>query len=687
MRKGDFFKGIYRYKQLVVGLLVMVCAFGGLANVCMAKNSPTSYFLSNPAVLPDESMNAKQRATWWRVSFGSYPQAEVIPTSEEYVAVDPSLLTGEDVVKSDAIYDALEMSTDWDEHNETLLNGIKYRRITIDDRVTLMNDHNGHDHWSPQTTYRYFQYQPIKWRILEINNNEALLLSDQVLDVSRYNEEDVTVDWSTSSLRCWLNGYDKTKNIYKEDYRDNNFLDDAFSEREQEAILEKTLPNAKNISYGVTDGTDTTDKVFLLSEEDIYSSQISYQHGFTTNGNLYDENRQCTSSTYAKAKGLSWSILPGYEGKHSWWLRSSGSDAYHAVSVNAMGWVNAIGTQNTATNVGVRMAVYLDLAETSYYSYIGTWCCNGQMTDTEGNVVTIPPYVAPTSPIILSEQPSSIKPHDSGYPANTEIPQETGSAGIISLTGVAVTASALPTIEVQVPESSIPTTETSLPASTVPTTEATFSTQTCIPTEIMATEPSNQTMPEQTSDNVNIPVTISTEFPTIHPITSEPSATPVTNIPSNSASPTGKPVATPLPVGTRFTHIKSKGIYRVKNSKIPTVIFLHGTNSKVKQLTIPSSVTHKGITYHVTAIQPNACKDYTSLKKVTIGSYVTHIGKKAFYGCKQLKRITVKSKCLRYIGANALKKTPPSLVIKVPTGKRKIYQRLWIGKGNDNCVL
>lgn len=685
MRKGDFFKGIYRYKQLVAGLLVAVCAFGGLANVCMAKNSPTSYFLSNPAVLSDENMNAQQRATWWRVTFGSYPQAEVIPATEKYVAVDSSLLTGEDVVQSDAIYHALEMSTDWDEHNETLLNGIKYRRITIDDRVTLMNDSNGHDFWSPQTTYRYFQYQPIKWRILEINNNEALLLSDQVLDVSRYNEEDVVIDWSTSSLRSWLNGYDKTKNTYKEDYRDNNFLDDAFSEREQEAILKKTLPNAKNISYGIADSVSTTDKVFLLSEEDIYSSQLSYQHGFTMNGNLYDENRQCTSSMYAKAKGLSWSILSGYEGKHNWWLRSAGSDAYHAVSVNAMGWVNAIGTQNTATNVGVRMAIYLDVAETSYYSYIGTWCCNGQMTDAEGNVATVPPYVAPTPPIILSEPPSSMKPHDSGYPAQTEIPQETSSAGIVPSTGVAI--SALPTINVQMPNTAIPIPETSSPASVVPTTEATFSTQTCIPTEVMATEPPNQIVPEQTSNNASVTETMSTEPPTSNPIVSNSSAAPVTNQPLSTESPTGEPVATPLPAGTRFTHIKSKGIYRVKNSNLPAVTFLHGTNSKTKQLTIPSSVTYKGITYHVTTIQPNACKNYTSLKKVTVGSYVTHIGKKAFYGCRQLKRIIVKSKCLRQIGANALAKTPPTLMIKVPAGKKNLYRRLWRGKGNDSCII
>lgn len=290
--------------------------------------------------------------------------------------------------------------------------------------------------------------------------------------------------------------------------------------------------------------------------------------------------------------------------------------------------------------------------------------------------------------MILSEQPSSVQPCESAKPTQTEIPQVTSSAGILSTTGVAV--SALPTTEIQVTTSSIPISETSLPTSAVPTTKTASATQICqtyIPTEVMTTGSPNQIVPEQTSDHTTIPETMSTELPTNNPIVSDVSATPVTTSSPGTTPPTREPVATPLPAGTRFTHIKSRGIYKVKNSRIPTVTFLHGTNSKVKQLTIPSSVTYKGITYHVTTIQANACKDYTSLKKVTIGSYVTNIGKRAFYGCKQLKRITVKSKCLQHIGANALKKTPTSLVIKVPTGKRKAYQQLWRGKGNDNCVL
>ncbi|MEI3595666.1 MAG: hypothetical protein V8Q58_09275 [Anaerobutyricum hallii] len=38
-------------------------------------------------------------------------------------------------------------------------------------------------------TYHYFKYEPIKWRVLNVNNdeNKALLFADITLDDQRYN--------------------------------------------------------------------------------------------------------------------------------------------------------------------------------------------------------------------------------------------------------------------------------------------------------------------------------------------------------------------------------------------------------------------------------------------------------------------------------------------------------------------
>ena len=51
-----------------------------------------------------------------------------------------------------------------------------------------------------------FEYEPIKWRILSVDeNNNALLLADKGLDCKPYNENEEDVTWETCSLRTWLN--------------------------------------------------------------------------------------------------------------------------------------------------------------------------------------------------------------------------------------------------------------------------------------------------------------------------------------------------------------------------------------------------------------------------------------------------------------------------------------------------
>lgn len=81
-----------------------------------------------------------------------------------------------------------------------------------------------------------YNVDPIKWRVLSNANDQLFLLSDQNLDVFQYHTEQEDVTWETSTMRSWLNGYDTTQNSGGSsgiDYTNNNFLDDAFSDKEQ----------------------------------------------------------------------------------------------------------------------------------------------------------------------------------------------------------------------------------------------------------------------------------------------------------------------------------------------------------------------------------------------------------------------------------------------------------------------
>ena len=40
----------------------------------------------------------------------------------------------------------------------------------------------------PNNDYGYYKYEPIKWRVLEIRGNEALVIADKVLDNTFYHE-------------------------------------------------------------------------------------------------------------------------------------------------------------------------------------------------------------------------------------------------------------------------------------------------------------------------------------------------------------------------------------------------------------------------------------------------------------------------------------------------------------------
>lgn len=105
-----------------------------------------------------------------------------------------------------------------------------------------------------------------------------------------------------------------------------------------------------------------------------------------------------------------------------------------------------------------------------------------------------------------------------------------------------------------------------------------------------------------------------------------------------------------------------------------------------KSVKIPSTVTINGEKVKVTGIVNNAFKKAKKLKKVTIGANITTIGKKAFAGCRKLKKVTVKSKKLTKVGKKAFKGINKNAVIKVPKKCRKAYTKLFKNKGQAKTV-
>lgn len=98
---------------------------------------------------------------------------------------------------------------------------------------------------------------------------------------------------------------------------------------------------------------------------------------------------------------------------------------------------------------------------------------------------------------------------------------------------------------------------------------------------------------------------------------------------------------------------------------------------------IPDSITVNQVTYKVTEIAANAFKNQKKIRKVVVPSGVSRIGKKAFYGCKNLKNITVKTTKLtkKRVGSKAFSGIHAKAVIKVPKKKLSAYRKMLKARG------
>lgn len=129
--------------------------------------------------------------------------------------------------------------------------------------------------------------------------------------------------------------------------------------------------------------------------------------------------------------------------------------------------------------------------------------------------------------------------------------------------------------------------------------------------------------------------------------------------------------------GTKYTVAGCQ--YKV--IKAGAEVSLVGTNKNAKSVTIPAVIKVKGVTYKVTSIGVKAFNGSKKLTKVTIGANIKKISNNAFYKCKNLKTVTIKSVLLTKKTANkkAFKGVNKKMVIKVPKKVKKAYVKMFKG--------
>lgn len=179
--------------------------------------------------------------------------------------------------------------------------------------------------------------EAIEWTVLDKDGMSLLLISKQALDCQQYNTSYTDVTWESCSLRKWMNG---------------TFLNKAFNAEEQAQIQNTTVSADKNPEYNTNPGNATTDKVFLLSINEVEKYFNS------------DEARKCAPTAYAKAQGAYTSdIYKTASGAATcwWWLRSPGLTQTSAASVFNVGSVYYCGHSVLYDYDAVRPALWINL--------------------------------------------------------------------------------------------------------------------------------------------------------------------------------------------------------------------------------------------------------------------------------------------------------------------------------------
>jgi len=184
-----------------------------------------------------------------------------------------------------------------------------------------------------------------KWRVLDVQDGEALIITENVIEKRLYNEKYKNVPWETCDLREYLN---------------NEFLLE-FRKEQQRRIIEKRIPNPDNLWYGTKGGGDTHDKVFLLSIEEVdryFGDSGDYLNKrkkyFKDDGKYIAERGDvCFSNSHDGAR------IASYEDEACWWwLRSPGLFDISIAFVYVDGRVHVLG-HSIRNSGGVRPALWL----------------------------------------------------------------------------------------------------------------------------------------------------------------------------------------------------------------------------------------------------------------------------------------------------------------------------------------
>ena len=279
------------------------------------------------------------------VLFGSWPQSEV--TGASFVAsldeLAGDLPTSEEsgAWTSYAYYNAASNTTDFMWYQDVTRDGNTYRGVYFTSYRPKTTSHSSSESNSQQDEHGYtpgqiywFKWEPLKWRILEEKNGNALLLCEMLIDAQAYqtcfNKNNGYLTDAAGEYVLDASGNKISANNYEYStiraWLADTFYATAFTDLQKDIIQLTTVDNSVSSTTDST-GTlstaddyvcgNTQDHVFLLSESEVTREA----YGFSSY-DAHEPARLKKTTAYANCQGAQTKSLGVYSNTGWWWLRS-----------------------------------------------------------------------------------------------------------------------------------------------------------------------------------------------------------------------------------------------------------------------------------------------------------------------------------------------------------------------------
>ena len=343
------------------------------------KNVKSGSGYNVPKIVDDTNSPSGKTTTWQCVYFGSFPQIEILDDDLKISVDDYAVDNG--VIRDKETYDAIIKQVEKDgnisEDTDIIYNGDKYR-VESDDNykdyyganfVGQTNKEQYYKYKSNDVKYRVFKYQPIIWRIVDVNDNTLTLISNKILMSMKYGFE-TNANWENSFVRKYLNSYE-TNDIEQEFIQSNKtpkvkkgFLNIAFTEEEKNVIIKSKIKNKNNDYYDmVSSGNDTEDYIYLPSNEEVFSTDTAMKYGFHEGSRVDDPSKRFRSTMYAKYMGAWWSPVDNYKGNSFWFMRTNGYSESFVTYICDFGYIYDRGTSIAQKGAGILPMMKIDASK------------------------------------------------------------------------------------------------------------------------------------------------------------------------------------------------------------------------------------------------------------------------------------------------------------------------------------